>query len=58
MNILCGHSQSTKELDYCGPGMKIEKVQLADYMEKIFRDMMKRIKRIPLALLIPSLMTK
>jgi hypothetical protein len=55
MNILCGHGQSTKELDYSGPGMKVEKIQLANFVDKIFWDLFERLSRNPLVIFNPSL---
>ena len=55
MNILCGPNQSTKELDYYGPGMVLEKVELAIYVDKIFEDVVDRMSKNPFILAIPTL---
>lgn len=53
MNILCGKGQSTRELDYVGPGMKTEKVELAMFVDKIFWDIFDRMEKNPLILMMP-----
>ena len=54
MNILCGKGQSIVKLDYTKPDMKVEKTQLADFVELIYWDMMERISS-PLNLISPDL---
>jgi len=56
MNIMCGKGSSTTLLDYSGPGEKIEKMELADYMDKLFWDILDRFKANPLSTAIPSLL--
>jgi len=55
MNILCGKDQSTKELDYMGPGMKTERMELAIFVEKIFWDIFERLEKNPLIIMMPEL---
>ena len=52
MNILCGKGQSTKELDYAGPEGTI-KLQLADFIDKIFLDIIDRVAANPLIMMMP-----
>ena len=40
MNILCGRGQSLVKLDYTQPDMKVEKTELADFVELIYWDLM------------------
>ena len=54
MNILCGKGQSTKELDYIGEGMVTSKVQLADFVDKLFWDIFARIAANPLIMFYPN----
>ena len=58
MNILCGPNQSTKEVDYAGPGMVIEKMELAVFVDQIFTDIFGRMSSNPLLLVIPALFNK
>ena len=55
MNILCGPNQSTREIDYVGPGMEMQKVELAKYVDRIFEDIFDRMKKNPLLIVFPNL---
>jgi cytochrome P450 len=58
MNVMCGPGQSTKLLPYVAAGMKNEEHELADYLDKLFWDLLERVKVNPLVTIIPWLMTK
>ena len=58
MNILVGKGWSTKPLKYAGVGMVEKDVELAEFVDKIFWDILDRIKYNPLILFSPEFFLK
>lgn len=58
MDIMLGMGQGAVVLKYVGPGMKVEDMQLAEFIDKVFWDVFDRLAANPAIILFPSMFLK